>query len=184
MDKNKYMESILRRLLWIYCENHTMAIDYGYRFEGYSESQWLGIVLQHAKNVLGISGSIDDTVLPKEKDSVRVAFLDPITKKTIELPFAHYMTNCEFPLNGIHTLELNIEKKFLSSFEEKANFLLQIFSGKKAFELISKVENTISRIETERTVKGELETLHYLLTMAQMRPDSIVFVDKNEVVKE
>ena len=141
-------------------------------------------MLQHAKNVLGISGSIDDTVLPKEKDSVRVAFLDPITKKTIELPFAHYMANCEFPLNGIRTLELNVKKEFMSSFEEKANFVLQLFSGKKALELIPEVEKTISLLETKSAVKGELETLHYLLTMAQMRPDSIVFVDKNEVVKE
>ena len=94
------------------------------------------------------------------------------------------MANCEFPLNGIRTLELNVKKEFMSSFEEKANFVLQLFSGKKAIELIPEVEKTISRLETKSAVKGELETLHYLLTMAQMRPDSIVFVDQNEVIKE
>lgn len=184
MDKNKYMESILRRLLWIYCENHAMAIDYGYRLEGYTESQWLGMILQHTKKALGLPGLIDNTVLPKREDSVRVVFLNPVTKKIIELPFAHYMANCEFPLNGIRTLDLNVKKEFMSSFEEKANFVLQLFSGKKAIELIPEVEKTISLLETKSAVKGELETLHYLLTMAQMRPDSIVFVDQNEVIKE
>ena len=110
MDRNKYMESILRRLLWIYDEKHAMFIDYGYRFEGYSESQWLGIVLQHAKKALGQPGLIDNTVLPSGDNSVRVRFLDPVTKQTVELPFAHYMQGDEFPLNGIRTLELNVKK--------------------------------------------------------------------------
>ena len=181
MDKNKYMESILRRLLWIYNEKHSMYIDFGYRFEGYSESQWLGLVLQHAKKALGQPGLIDHTVLPTGKDSVKVRFLEPTTKQTVELPFAHYMQCDEFPLNGIRSLELNVKKDFLESFQKKGEFMLESFSGKKALELIPEATEAISRMENAYASKKELETMHYLLAMAQMRPDSLISLgDNNE----
>lgn len=179
MNRLEYAEKVLKELLWIYDEKHRFYLDNGYRFEGRTESQWMALVLEHAKKVLGLPGGIKTTEFPVESQhTVKVRFLDPVTKQTVELPFEHYMVGDVYPLNGIRLLELNIPQDVLSVIEKKGGLEIQTLNGEKAVNLIPKFQEIIKRLEFCRDIDPYLRTVHYLLTMAQLRPDSIFELSK------
>ena len=114
--------------------------------------------------------------------SYDIYFKDPVSKKTIELAEPHFMQGGTYVVGGCKELWLNITYNQSANYS-KHNFYITDLDGKTALDVIPELERVISELGDEvdddywKPVDGNSKrALIQLLTMAKMRPDSVIEV--------
>ena len=114
--------------------------------------------------------------------SYDVYFNDPVTKEHIELNEPHFMRGGTYALGGTTELWLNITFNYSENYS-KHKFSIKDLNGKSAVDCIPELERVISELGDEvdddywKPVDGNSKkALIQLLTMAKMRPDSVIEV--------
>lgn len=114
--------------------------------------------------------------------SYDIYFKDPVSGETIELDQPHQMRGGTYAVGGTTELWLNITGNYSRNYFPHG-FKLKDLDGKTALDVIPELERVIALLGNEtdpnywKPVDGNAKkALIQLLTMAKMRPDSVIEV--------
>lgn len=112
-----------------------------------------------------------------------IDFCDPVSKKVIELDEPHFMRGGTYAIGGTKELTLNITYNYAKNYNEHNFYLREDLDGKTALDIIPTLERVISELKDDvssnywdATDGNAKKALIQLITMAKMRPDSIIKV--------
>lgn len=114
--------------------------------------------------------------------SYSVYFCDPVSKEVIELNDAHFMRGGTYALGGTKELYFNITYNYARNYSPH-DFSIRDLDGKTALDIIPELERVIALLGDDvdddywKPTDGNAKrALVALLTMAKMRPDSVIEV--------